>query len=92
MAEVWKCFEIFKAKASEELEMLKNSKDILNSLENDKKKLLEIAVEKFNELGKIRRAHALEIEQKLSTALTELGILKAQFKVNFFPIVRCISF
>lgn len=77
--------------ASEELEMLKNSKDILNSLENDKKKLLEIAVEKFNELGKIRRAHALEIEQKLSTALTELGILKAQFKVNFFPIVRSIE-
>lgn len=79
------------SEASEELEMLKNSKDILNSLENDKKKLLEIAAEKFNELGKIRRAHALEIEQKLSTALAELGILKAQFKVNFFPIVRSIE-
>lgn len=77
--------------ASEELEMLKNSKDILNSLENDKKKLLEVAAEKFNELGKIRRAHALEIEQKLTSALTELGILKAQFKVNFFPIVRSIE-
>lgn len=77
--------------ASEELEMLKNSKDILNSLENDKKKLLEVAAEKFNKLGKIRRAHALEIEQKLSTALAELGILKAQFKVNFFPIVRSIE-
>lgn len=77
--------------ASEELEMLKNSKDILNSLENDKKKLLEVAAEKFNELGKIRRAHALEIEQKLSTALAELGILKAQFKVNFFPLVRSIE-
>lgn len=77
--------------ASEELEMLKNSKDILNSLENEKKKLLEVAAEKFNELGKIRRAHALEIEQKLSTALAELGILKAQFKVNFFPIVRSIE-
>lgn len=79
------------SKASEELEMLKNSKDILNSLENDKKKLLEVAAEKFNELGKIRRAHALEIEQKLTTALAELGILKAQFKVNFFPIVRSIE-
>ena len=79
------------SEASEELEMLKNSKDILNSLENDKKKLLEVAAEKFNELGKIRRAHALEIEQKLSTALAELGILKAQFKVNFFPIVRSIE-
>ena len=79
------------SKASEELEMLKNSKDILNSLENDKKKLLEVAAEKFNELGKIRRAHALEIEQKLSTALAELGILKAQFKVNFFPIVSSIE-
>lgn len=79
------------SEASEELEMLKNSKDILNSLENDKKKLLEIAAEKFNELGKIRRAHALEIEQKLSTALAELGILKAQFKVNFFPIVSSIE-
>ena len=79
------------SEASEELEMLKNSKDILNSLENDKKKLLEVAAEKFNELGKIRRAHALEIEQKLLTALTELGILKAQFKVNFFPIVRSIE-
>lgn len=79
------------SEASEELEMLKNSKDILNSLENDKKKLLEIAAEKFNELGKIRRAHALEIEQKLTTALAELGILKAQFKVNFFPIVRSIE-
>lgn len=77
--------------ASEELEMLKNSKDILNSLENEKKKLLEVAAEKFNELGKIRRAHALEIEQKLSTALAELGILKAQFKVNFFPLVRSIE-
>ena len=77
--------------ASEELEMLKNSKDILNSLENDKKKLLEVAAEKFNELGKIRRAHALEIEQKLTTALAEIGILKAQFKVNFFPIVRSIE-
>lgn len=79
------------SEASEELEMLKNSKDILNSLENDKKKLLEVAAEKFNELGKIRRAHALEIEQKLSTALAELGILKAQFKVNFFPLVRSIE-
>lgn len=79
------------SEASEELEMLKNSKDILNSLENDKKKLLEVAAEKFNELGKIRRAHALEIEQKLSTALAEIGILKAQFKVNFFPIVRSIE-
>ncbi len=79
------------SKASEELEMLRNSKDILNSLENDKKKLLEVAAEKFNELGKIRRAHALEIEQKLSTALAEIGILKAQFKVNFFPIVRSIE-
>lgn len=79
------------SKASEELEMLKNSKDILNSLENDKKKLLEIAAEKFNELGKIRRVHALEIEQKLTTALAEIGILKAQFKVNFFPIVRSIE-
>lgn len=79
------------SEASEELEMLRNSKDILNSLENDKKKLLEVAAEKFNELGKIRRAHALEIEQKLSTALAELGILKAQFKVNFFPIVRSIE-
>lgn len=79
------------SEASEELEMLKNSKDILNSLENDKKKLLEVAAEKFNELGKIRRAHALEIEQKLSTALAELGILKAQFKVNFFPIVSSIE-
>lgn len=77
--------------ASEELEMLKNSKDILNSLENEKKKLLEVAAEKFNELGKIRRAHALEIEQKLSTALAELGILKAQFKANFFPLVRSIE-
>ena len=79
------------SEASEELEMLKNSKDILNSLENDKKKLLEVAAENFNELGKIRRAHALEIEQKLSTALAEIGILKAQFKVNFFPIVRSIE-
>lgn len=79
------------SEASEELEMLKNSKDILNSLENEKKKLLEVAAEKFNELGKIRRAHALEIEQKLSTALAELGILKAQFKVNFFPIVSSIE-
>ena len=79
------------SEASEELEMLKNSKDILNSFENDKKKLLEVAAEKFNELGKIRRAHALEIEQKLTTALAELGILKAQFKVNFFPIVRSIE-
>lgn len=79
------------SKASEELEMLKNSKDILNSLENDKKKLLEVAAEKFNELGKIRRTHALEIEQKLTTALAEIGILKAQFKVNFFPIVRSIE-
>lgn len=79
------------SEASEELEMLKNSKDILNSLENDKKKLLEVAAEKFNELGKIRRAHALEIEQKFTTALAELGILKAQFKVNFFPIVRSIE-
>lgn len=79
------------SEASEELEMLKNSKDILNSLENDKKKLLEVAAEKFNELGKIRRAHALEIEQKLTTALAELGILKAQFKVNFFPLVRSIE-
>lgn len=79
------------SEASEELEMLKSSKDILNSLENDKKKLLEVAAEKFNELGKIRRAHALEIEQKLSTALAELGILKAQFKVNFFPIVSSIE-
>ena len=79
------------SEASEELEMLKNSKDILNSLENDKKKLLEVAAEKFNGLGKIRRAHALEIEQKLSTALAELGILKAQFKVNFFPIVSSIE-
>ena len=79
------------SEASEELEMLKNSKDILNSLENEKKKLLEVAAEKFNELGKIRRAHALEIEQKLSTALAELGILKAQFKVNFFPLVRSIE-
>ncbi len=77
--------------ASEELEMLKNSKDILNSLENEKKKLLEVAAEKFNELGKIRRAHALEIEQKLTTALAEIGILKAQFKVNFFPLVRSIE-
>lgn len=79
------------SEASEELEMLKNSKDILNSLENDKKKLLEVAAEKFNELGKIRRAHALEIEQKLTTALAEIGILKAQFKVNFFPIVSSIE-
>ena len=79
------------SEASEELEMLKNSKDILNSLENEKKKLLEVAAEKFNELGKIRRAHALEIEQKLTTALAEIGILKAQFKVNFFPIVRSIE-
>lgn len=79
------------SEASEELEMLKNSKDILNSLENDKKKLLEVAAEKFNELGEIRRAHALEIEQKLTTALAELGILKAQFKVNFFPIVLSIE-
>lgn len=79
------------SEASEELEMLRKSKDILNSLENDKKKLLEVAAEKFNELGKIRRAHALEIEQKLSTALAEIGILKAQFKVNFFPIVRSIE-
>lgn len=77
--------------ASEELEMLKNSKDILNSLENEKKKLLEVAAEKFNELGKIRRAHALEIEQKLTTALAEIGILKAQFKVNFSPLVRSIE-
>lgn len=77
--------------ASEELEMLKNSKEILNSLENEKKKLLEVAAEKFNELGKIRRAHALEIEQKLTTALAEIGILKAQFKVNFFPLVRSIE-
>ena len=79
------------SEASEELEMLKNSKDILNSLENDKKKLLEVAAEKFNELGKIRRAHALEIEQKLTTALAEIGILKAQFKANFFPLVRSIE-
>lgn len=77
--------------ASNELEMLINSKDILNSLENEKKKLLEIASKKFDELGKIRRAHALEIEQKLSTALAELGILKAQFKVNFFPLVDSIE-
>ncbi len=79
------------SEASEEFEMLKNSKDILNSLENDKKKLLEVAAEKFNKLGEIRRAHALEIEQKLTTALAELGILKAQFKVNFFPIVSSIE-
>ncbi len=79
------------SEASEELEMLKNSKDILNSLENEKKKLLEVAAEKFNELGKIRRAHALEIEQKLTTALAEIGILKAQFKVNFSPLVRSIE-
>ena len=71
------------SEASEELEMLKNSKDILNSLENDKKKLLEVAAEKFNELGKIRRAHALEIEQKLSTNSTKIKNLNSSLEILY---------
>lgn len=76
--------------ASSELEMLKNSKDILSSLNSEKKNLIEKATLKFNELGQIRRAHANEIEQKLTAALAELGILKAQFKVNFFPLANSL--
>ncbi len=76
--------------ASSELEMLKNSKEILSSLNSEKKNLIEKATLKFNELGQIRRAHANEIEQKLTAALAELGILKAQFKVNFFPLANSL--
>lgn len=76
--------------ASSELEMLKNSKEILSSLNSEKKNLIEKATLKFNELGQIRRAHANEIEQKLTASLAELGILKAQFKVNFFPLANSL--
>lgn len=76
--------------ASSELEMLKNSKEILSSLNSEKKNLIEKATLKFNELGQVRRAHANEIEQKLTAALAELGILKAQFKVNFFPLANSL--
>lgn len=76
--------------ALEELEMLKNSKEILNSLENEKKKLVNLISEKFDALGKIRRENAKEIEQKLTSALEELGILKSKFKINFFPLTNSI--
>lgn len=73
-----------------ELERLENTEEILSRKENEKKKLLDETLELMKKLSEIRRKNSIEIEQKVITGLVELGMVKAKFKVNFFPLTDSI--
>jgi DNA repair protein RecN (Recombination protein N) len=80
----------FLIKAKEELNRLENAEENLAIKEREKKNLLDETLKLMNELGKVRRKHASEIETKIVDGLAELGILKAKFQVNFFPKTQSI--
>lgn len=72
-----------------ELSILLENKDSLSS-EIDKKKLekeekFKLALEKGKELTKVRESIATKIEKELEKGLNDL-LLKAKFKIMFFPI------
>ncbi|MDD4110128.1 MAG: DNA repair protein RecN [Clostridia bacterium] len=81
---------LFLTKSKEKLNRLENAEENLSLKEKEKKDLLDKVLVLMNELGKIRRKHALEIESKIVEGLAELGILKARFKINFFPLTESI--
>lgn len=80
----------FLMNAKEELSRLENAEEHLATKEKEKKELLDKTLILMNELGQIRRRHSAEIEKKIVDGLVDLGILKAKFKINFFPLTQSI--
>lgn len=80
----------FLASAKNELENLENAEEILAEKQLERKNLVEIAEEKFKQLSAKRKEHAVMLEEKISSGLKDLGILNAQFKVMFIPLVSSL--
>lgn len=80
----------FLMNSKEELNKLENAEENLATKEQEKKVLLDKTLILMNELGQIRRKHSIEIEKKIVEGLIDLGILKARFKINFFPLTQSI--
>lgn len=80
----------FLSNAKDELSRLENAEENLALKEKEKKGLLDVTLKLMLELGKIRRKHAAEIEEKVVSGLAELGILKAKFHIEFFSKTESI--
>lgn len=76
--------------AEKELEKLINAEELLINKEKEKVSILKDTSILMEELWKIRKKHSLEIEEKVVKGLAELGISKARFKINFFPLTDSI--
>lgn len=81
----------FMVMAKNELDNLENAEEYLAKKQEERKKLLELAQEKFIELSEKRREHAKELEEKISSGLKDIGILNAKFKVDFISLVQSLS-
>lgn len=80
----------FLEKSKEELDKLENSEEMLLKKENEKHLALKEISSLMDKLWAVRKKHALEIEEKIVEGLSDLGMLKAQFKINFFPLTDSI--
>ena len=85
-----KVFE-FLDSATDDLNKLKNAKEILQEQENLKSSLLVKFEKELKTLSQIRKNHAKEIEEKIEKGLFELGILNSKFKVEFKPLESDLS-
>ncbi len=81
----------FMIMAKNELDNLENAEEYLAKKQEERKKLLELAQEKFIELSEKRREHAKELEEKISLGLKDIGILNAKFKVDFISLAQSLS-
>ncbi|MGN0748244.1 MAG: DNA repair protein RecN [Christensenellales bacterium] len=81
----------FMIMAKNELDNLENAEEYLAKKQEERKKLLELAQEKFIELSEKRREHAKELEEKISLGLKDIGILNAKFKVDFISLTQSLS-
>ncbi len=81
----------FMVMAKNELDNLENAEEYLAKKQEERKKLLELAQEKFIELSEKRREHAKELEEKISSGLKDIGILNAKFKVDFISLAQSLS-
>lgn len=80
----------FLENSKEELDKLENAEEMLLKKENEKNLALKEISSLMDRLWAIRKKHASEIEEKIVEGLSDLGMLKAQFKINFFPLTDSI--
>ena len=73
----------FKNLCVEKLNKLENAEELICEKLKEKNKLLNIAENKFKELSKLRKQHAIELEKAMNDGFKEVGMINSNFKIMF---------